>query len=82
MAFALICLSLLTTATLYELSRIVYNLFFHPLRKFPGPWMAGATSGWRVYKEVIKQETLAQELFVLHERYGEINLGHILKIVF
>ncbi|OQE16256.1 hypothetical protein PENFLA_c028G07104 [Penicillium flavigenum] len=72
MAFALLCLSLLTTATLYELSRIVYNLFFHPLRKFPGPWMAGATSGWRVYKEVIKQETLAQELFVLHERYGDI----------
>ena len=76
MAFALLCLSILATAALYELSRMIYNLFFHPLRKFPGPWMAGATSGWRAFKEVIKQETLAHELFVLHERYGEIILEH------
>jgi hypothetical protein len=35
--------------------------------------MAGATSGWKAYKEVIKQETLAIELFDLHEKYGETN---------
>ncbi|CAI7604649.1 unnamed protein product [Penicillium manginii] len=34
--------------------------------------MAGATSSWKAYKEVIKQETLAQELFDLHAKYGEI----------
>jgi hypothetical protein len=34
--------------------------------------MAGATSLWRTYKEVIKKETLAQELFELYKRYGEI----------
>lgn len=37
--------------------------------------MAGATSAWRAYKEVIKQETLAQELFVLHEKYGKAKSG-------
>lgn len=52
--------------------RIVYNVFFHPLRKFPGPFMAGATSLWRTYKEVVKKETLAQELFDLHKKYGDI----------
>ncbi|KAJ5888130.1 Cytochrome P450 [Penicillium taxi] len=51
------------------LYRILYNVFFHPLRKFPGPWMAGATSCWRAYKEVIKQETLAQEPFTHHKKY-------------
>lgn len=72
MATALLCLLLLTAAGLYGLGRAVYNVFFHPLRKFPGPLMAGATSSWKAYKEVIKQETLAQELFVLHEKYGMI----------
>ncbi|KAK2751679.1 hypothetical protein CKAH01_17841 [Colletotrichum kahawae] len=52
--------------------QVIYNIHFHPLRKFPGPFLAGATSLWKGYKEVIKQETLAQELFKLHEKYGDI----------
>ncbi|EQL00830.1 averantin oxidoreductase [Ophiocordyceps sinensis CO18] len=52
--------------------RIFYNVFCHPLRRFPGPWLAGATSYWRAYKEVIKRETLAQELFHLHQQYGDV----------
>lgn len=52
--------------------QVLYNVFFHPLRKFPGPLLAGATSGWKAYKEVIKRETLAQELFDLHRRYGNV----------
>ena len=54
------------------LCQVTYNLFFHPLREFPGPTLAGATSLWRTYKEVVKKETLAQELFVLHQKYGDI----------
>jgi len=57
---------------LFAVGRVVYNLFFHPLRKFPGPVMAGATSWWKAYKEVVKQETLAQLLFDLHAKYGDI----------
>ena len=30
-----------TTALAY---RIIYNLYFHPLAKYPGPWYAGAFS--------------------------------------
>ncbi|EFR03752.1 averantin oxidoreductase [Nannizzia gypsea CBS 118893] len=62
----------LVLAVLLCLYRVLYNIFFHPLAKFPGPMLAGATSGWRAYKEVIKQETLAKELFGLHRRYGDI----------
>ena len=74
MATASLLLLLITVVTLWGLFRVVYNVFFHPLRKFPGPWLAGATSGWRAYREVIKQETLARELFALHEKYGKVKL--------
>lgn len=50
---------------------IVYNVFFHPLRRFPGPPLARATGLWRAYKEVILKETLARELFDLHKKYGK-----------
>ncbi|KAL3478163.1 cytochrome P450 [Aspergillus californicus] len=32
--------------------------------------MAGATYWWKAYKEVIQQQTIARELFVLHQQYG------------
>ena len=53
--------------------RIVYNVFFHPLRKFPGPVMAGASGLWRAYKEVLLQQNLGQELLELHKQYGRSN---------
>lgn len=70
MAATLFCLFLLAAASLYGLGRVIYNVFFHPLRNFPGPWMAGATSSWKAYKEVIKQESAVHELFHLHKKYG------------
>ncbi|KAJ0423592.1 cytochrome P450 [Aspergillus carlsbadensis] len=68
----LLCLFLLASLALRGLCLVVYNVWFHPLRQFPGPWMAGATSWWRAYREVIKHQDLAQELFGLHERYGDV----------
>lgn len=82
MTLPLLCLAVLATTTFLGLCRLVYNVFFHPLRKFPGPWMAGATSGWKAYKEVIKQETLAQELFDLHAKYGKTTIKSNGKSVF
>jgi hypothetical protein len=32
--------------------------------------MAGATSSWKAYKEVIKKESAVHELFGLHKKYG------------
>lgn len=34
--------------------------------------MAGATTWWKAYKEVFQKETIAQLLFGLHKKYGEI----------
>ena len=61
----------LFAALLISLSPIIYNVYFHPLRRFPGPWMAGATTWWKAYKEVYQKATLARLLFDLHEKYGD-----------
>lgn len=57
---------------MWLLSPIIYNVFFHPLRHFPGPRIAGATTWWKAYKEVFQQETLAKLLFGYHEKHGKI----------
>ncbi|KAL8783482.1 MAG: hypothetical protein Q9213_004619 [Squamulea squamosa] len=47
-----------------------YELFFHPLAKVPGPWIARFTTFWHTYHTYIGDEnTLIQEL---HRRYGKV----------
>jgi hypothetical protein len=70
---------LLSAATLIGLYPIIYNLYFHPLRGFPGPRMAGATTWWKAYKEVFQQKTLALLLFDLHEKHGDIEKSMLMK---
>ena len=50
--------------------RLVYRVFFHPLRAFPGPVAAKATTWWKKYIEVVKQESMTDVLFELHKEYG------------
>jgi hypothetical protein len=50
--------------------RLVYNVFFHPLRAYPGPFGAKATTWWATYIEVWKQESMVDVLFKLHEEFG------------
>jgi cytochrome P450 len=56
--------------TIYAVSLITYNLFFHPLRKFPGPWLAAASIYYYTYYTVIGERHLLPQR--LHEEYGEI----------
>lgn len=48
----------------------VYNVYFHPLSRFPGPKMAAATVWWKIHLELVKQESLALRLWELHAQYG------------
>jgi hypothetical protein len=73
MATTSLWLAGLAIPALFAFFHALYNIFLHPLRNFPGPLLAGATSGWKAYKEVIKGETLAQELFHLHRKYGMVH---------
>ena len=54
-----------------EISRAVYNVFFHPLRRFPGPTVAGASNLWKMYMEVVRRESPAHLLVQLHQHYGK-----------
>jgi hypothetical protein len=49
---------------------LFYNLFFHPLRVYPGPLAAKATTWWKTYIEVVKQESMTDVLFKLHKQFG------------
>ncbi|KAG7094565.1 hypothetical protein E1B28_005393 [Marasmius oreades] len=49
---------------------VLYRLFFHPLRKFPGPWLASVTKYYRGYYEIFRDGGWLDQLEVLHQRYG------------
>ena len=61
---ALLCLAA------YFVARCVYDLFFHPLRKFPGPKLAAIGYFYEFYYDVIKDGTYLWEIEKMHRRYG------------
>ena len=56
-------------AALYT-SIVVYRLFFHQLRKFPGPAFAKVTKFWHFFKVLDSKNYLLLEK--LHQQYGDI----------
>ncbi|KAH8750286.1 cytochrome P450 [Diaporthe sp. PMI_573] len=63
-----ICLAV--TLTIWIIAGALYNVFFHPLRTFPGPLL------WRAFRLpfVIKaiQGRLAFDMLSIHEQYGPV----------
>ena len=55
---------------LYALVRVIYNLFFHPLARFPGPRGAACTRWWLAYMELGRGVSLATLRAELHQKYG------------
>jgi hypothetical protein len=56
----------------YVVYTVTYNVYLHPLAKFPGPIAARATTYWKAYVECIQQRSFCHLLVDLHARYGEI----------
>ncbi|KAK7513101.1 isotrichodermin C-15 hydroxylase [Phyllosticta citriasiana] len=55
---------------LYHVSIAIYNIYFHPLRKFPGPKLFAAS---RIpYAIALSQGKILQVVNDAHERYGEV----------
>ncbi|RDB30539.1 hypothetical protein Hypma_007214 [Hypsizygus marmoreus] len=50
----------------------IYNLYFHPLRYFPGPRLAVVTRWYRIYYDVILKGAWLPHLELLHAKYGAI----------
>jgi hypothetical protein len=64
--------TLLTAYIVLKLSTIIYNLFLHPLAKFPGPLAGRATDWYKTYIEVYRQQSMVHLLIDLHEIYGDV----------
>jgi len=47
-----------------------YDVFFHPLAKFPGPQWAGASYLPEMYFDIVKSGRFFKEVEKMHERYG------------
>lgn len=60
----------LVVLALYRLYIIITRLYFHPLAKFPGPWLAAATTLYRAYYQVWKDGKMIEHATKLHEIYG------------
>lgn len=63
----------LIAVVLYFASHAIYNLYFHPLSKFPGPKLAAATKSYEFYHDVIKGGQFFYAIQRMHAEYGK---GH------
>ncbi|KAJ4359692.1 uncharacterized protein N0V89_000248 [Didymosphaeria variabile] len=55
----------------YVFLKIIYRLFFHPLRKFPGPKLAAATHLYSAYYDLCTPG-LIKRLPEMHKQYGPL----------
>lgn len=54
----------------YIISTIIYRIFFHPLHKIPGPFVAKFTELWRTRKYF--GGNWHQDILDLHRQYGPV----------
>ncbi|KAF1966836.1 cytochrome P450 [Bimuria novae-zelandiae CBS 107.79] len=66
--------TLVTVLALYQIAKIIYRIFLHPLAKFPGPKIAAATRWYEAYYDLRPHRpgTFFLELKRLHKIYGHI----------
>lgn len=58
-----VCLALWVTGY------VVYQVYFHPLARFPGPFLASVTDLWQVYQFLTLRQPY--NLTELHAKYGQ-----------
>ncbi|KAI0530209.1 isotrichodermin C-15 hydroxylase [Xylaria digitata] len=61
---------LVVTALFYALFRTFYNVFFHPLRSYPGPWLWAASR--LPYTISIFRGDATHKVKLLHDKYGQV----------
>ena len=52
------------------LLRVGYRLTLHPLARFPGPAIAGATSAYQAWFDLRSTTSYIKKFPALHEKYG------------
>lgn len=54
----------------YLVGNAIYQLYFSPLSKFPGPKIAAVTLWYEIYYDVFKWGRYWVEVQRMHEKYG------------
>ena len=54
----------------YGIWRVIYNVYFHPLRHFPGPWIASTSDFFKLW--VISTKQIHTLTLAAHARYGPV----------
>lgn len=54
----------------YSALRCLYNVFFHPLRNIPGPWMAAMTPLPDFWHDAVRRGNYIWEIQKMHKKYG------------
>ena len=62
--------TLFLLSALYFVTRCIYNAYFHPLRKIPGPRLAAMTPFYDFWYDVVKGGPYLWEIRRMHEIYG------------
>jgi hypothetical protein len=57
-------------AIFYLTIRTIYRLYFHPLRRIPGPKLAAASHCQEFYYDIIKGGKYLFEIERMHKKYG------------
>ncbi|KAF7919254.1 hypothetical protein EAE99_008556 [Botrytis elliptica] len=65
-------LILITTFLVYQVTLVVYRLYFSPLAKFPGPKLAAASLWYEFYYDVWRDGKFTFKIRELHKVYGPI----------
>lgn len=58
--------------TCYCICKCLYNLYWHPLSRFPGPKLVAIGPFYEFYYDVIKDGTYIWEIEKMHRKYGPI----------
>ena len=59
---------------IHALARVIYNVFFHPLSRFPGPPGAACTKWWLAYMIFVRGVSLSTLREEVHRKYGIFSL--------
>ncbi|CAA9961297.1 Benzoate 4-monooxygenase cytochrome P450 [Pyrenophora teres f. maculata] len=61
-----------STFVSYCIYKAIYNLYFHPLAKFPGPRWVAASYLAEFYYDIVRGGQYFKKIIEMHEKYGPI----------
>ena len=61
---------ILLVLLLHRMAKVIYNLHFHPLAKFPGPRLAAAAHLYEFYWSVLRDGEFIWAMERMHKKYG------------